>query len=76
VQLNPSNARDRPGADWKKSTPPSAVTTGGGPHKLKKLGISGSPFVNPDENDLGKTLDTLVQQRSVAHVAVPVGKAA
>jgi CelD/BcsL family acetyltransferase involved in cellulose biosynthesis len=68
VQLNPSNAYETDlSGDWEKfyAGKRSSSTRRRDRTKLKKLGDLGEVrFVQPDDGDLGKTLDTLVQQKA------------
>ncbi len=77
VQLNPSNAYETDLAgDWEKfyTAKRSSSTRRRDRTKLKKLGDLGEVrFVNPDAADLGKTLDTLVQQKSKSFARMGVG---
>jgi CelD/BcsL family acetyltransferase involved in cellulose biosynthesis len=77
VQLNPSNAYETDlGDDWEKfyAGKRSSSTRRRDRTKLKKLGDLGAVrFVNPDESELGKTLDTLVQQKTRSFARMGVG---
>jgi CelD/BcsL family acetyltransferase involved in cellulose biosynthesis len=77
VQLNPSNAYETDlGADWETfySAKRSSSTRRRDRTKLKKLGDLGEVrFVNPDESDLGKTLDTLAQQKTKSFARMGIG---
>ena len=77
VQLNPSNAYETDlGGDWEKfySAKRSSSTRRRDRTKLKKLGDLGEVrFVNPDDGDLGKTLDTLVHQKTKSFARMGVG---
>ena len=77
VQLNPSNAYETDlGGDWEKfyAAKRSSSTRRRDRTKLKKLGDLGEVrFVNPDDGDLHKTLDTLVQQKAKSFARMGVG---
>jgi CelD/BcsL family acetyltransferase involved in cellulose biosynthesis len=77
VQLNPSNAYETElGNDWEKfyAAKRSSSTRRRDRTKLKKLGDLGEVrFVNPDDGDLGKTLDTLVHQKTKSFARMGVG---
>jgi CelD/BcsL family acetyltransferase involved in cellulose biosynthesis len=77
VQLNPSNAYETDlGGDWEKfyAARRSSSTRRRDRTKLKKLGDLGEVrFVNPGDGDLGKTLDTLVHQKTKSFARMGVG---
>jgi CelD/BcsL family acetyltransferase involved in cellulose biosynthesis len=77
VQLNPSNAYETDlGDDWETfyAAKRSSSTRRRDRTKLKKLGDLGEVrFVDPDESDLGKTLDTLVEQKTKSFARMGVG---
>jgi CelD/BcsL family acetyltransferase involved in cellulose biosynthesis len=68
VQLNPSNAYETDlGSNWEKfyTEKRSSSTRRRDRTKLKKLGEMGDVrFVHPDDGDIGRTLETLVQQKT------------